>query len=100
VTAALVAAVTVLAVSAHRRCRADLAALRNRVATTAAVADVFGQARARWDRGTAAMSTAMVAVFAVAPARGFGDVEVADELLKRALAAPILAELEEQLEWT
>jgi hypothetical protein len=46
------------------------------------------------------MSTAMVAVFAVAPARGFGDAEVADELLKRALAAPILAELEEQLEWT
>jgi hypothetical protein len=33
---------------------------------------------------------------AVAPARGFGDAEVADELLKRALAAPILAELEEQ----
>jgi hypothetical protein len=61
VTAALVAAVTVLAVSAHRRCAADLAALRRRVATTAAVAD---------------------------------------ELLKRALAAPILAALEEQLEWT
>jgi hypothetical protein len=97
VVAILLALVLALAWGAVHRCGAEIAAARDRARRTAEVAGVLGQARERWDRGTAAMEAALVPLFARPGGRaGFGDAEIESELLRRALDAPALVEMEER----
>jgi hypothetical protein len=82
---------------AVRRCGREIRAMQDRARRTAEVAGVLGRARERWDRGTAAMEAALVPLFARPGGRaGFGDAEIESELLRRALDAPALVEMEER----
>jgi hypothetical protein len=86
--------VLALAVGAVTGCRAEIATIRARNRLTADVAAVFGEARTRWDAGTAALSAAVTDMLNRPAATGFGDTEVTEELWRRALNAPALVEKE------
>jgi hypothetical protein len=96
VTWVLAGLVLLLLLAAAGQCRREIRAVRERVRRTAEVADAFGRARARWDRGTAAMEAQLAPLFDRRPGTGFGDSEVEAELLRRALGAPALVEMEER----
>jgi hypothetical protein len=92
VTWLLAAAALPLGWGAVARCRRLIAADRARVRRTAEAADVFGRARTRWDRGTAALEEALAPLLEAPPATGFADAVIEQELLERALRAPDLVE--------